>query len=319
MPQNVLIVDALSLFTRAFCVFPSMNGDGEQFGGCIGFLKILRKIVNESRPDAIYIAWEGGGSQRRRALYPLYKQNRKPEKLNRFYEDDIPETGENRQMQIIKLLEFLKCMPVCQLYVANCEADDVIAHLCCGPLRDIKKTIASSDKDFYQLLNEKTQIYNLHKKTYVTHADVYESFKITSQNFAVAKALCGDISDNIPGIKGMGFKTVIKRFPFLGTDNDVSLQDVFDYCHSHVDETPIYKRIIEAEDDVRRNWKLMYLNGGMLSASQVSVVDNIINTFAPKIDKMRFIKNLVKEGVGDFDAHNYLESFMIIDGLHFKV
>lgn len=319
MASNVLIVDALSVFTRAFVVFPAMTGDGQQFGGAIGTLKILRKIVNEIQPDAIYMCWEGGGSQRRRSLYPAYKQNRKPEKLNRFYEDDIPETNENRQFQIVKLLELLKCMPVCQLYVSDCEADDVIAHLCCGPLKNVKKTIASSDKDFYQLLNDKTQVYNLHKKTYVTHETVYEDFKITSKNFAVAKALCGDISDNIPGVKGMGFKTAVKRFPFLGTDNEVLLQDVFDYCNSHVNETPIYKKILENIDDIKRNWKLMYLDGGMLSANQVSKIDNAINTFAPKIDKMRFIKQLVSEGIGDFDVHNFLHSFTCVDGLQFKV
>jgi 5'-3' exonuclease len=328
--MSALIVDAFNLYTRQFLANPAMNIHGEQIGGCIGFLHTVKRLSDELKPKKIYVVWEGGGSSRRRALFPDYKAQRKPEKLNRFYEDDIPETEENRQQQIIKLLEFLKASPICQLYVANCEADDVIAHLVTGPLKGQDITIASSDRDFYQLLRNRIEnedgttksgqvkIYNFHKKLFITEDDVFKEFQVTPENFAIAKALSGDKSDNIPGVKGIGFKTVAKRFPFLGSKKDLILQDIFDYCHTHADETPAYQRILEEADKVKLNWKLVFLNGNMMSASQTAQIDHIIETYIPSIDKIRFIRALNKEGINSFDAHNYFLAFHCIEGLTFK-
>jgi 5'-3' exonuclease len=286
-------------------------------GGCIGFLKTLRKLVNEQQPRAIYIAWEGGGSTRRRNIFKEYKLNRKPEKLNRFYGEDIPESDENKKHQIVALLAMLKCIPVCQIYVQDCEGDDVVAYLCRGPMKDVPKIVASSDKDLYQLLDDKTKIYSLHKKTYITPADVLVEFRVNVKNFAIAKSLCGDPSDNIPGIKGLGFKTVAQKFPFLGTEQDILLQDVFDYAAAHSEDSVIYKRIVEQWDVVRRNWKLVFLDGGMLSSSQADVVDHVINTFVPKVNKMGLIKQLVKEGIGDFDVADFYHVFNCIEGIQY--
>lgn len=295
-----------------------MSAHGYQMGGSIGFLKTLRRIVIEQQPSAIYIAWEGGGSAKRRKLFAEYKMNRKPEKLNRFYEDDIPDSDQNKQHQIVALLAMLKCVPACQIYVSDCEGDDVIAYLCRGPMRDITKVIASSDKDLYQLLDANTKIYSLHKKTYVTEPDVLVEFRVRAQNFALAKALCGDPGDNVPGIKGLGFKTVAKMYPFLGTEQEILLQDVIDYAASHKDESIVHKRVVEQQDDIRRNWKLVFLDGGMLSATQMSSVDHVTGTFSPCIDKMGLIKQMVKEGIGDFDVEGFFYAFNCVEGLEYK-
>src|SRR3990167_895989 len=313
--KPILIVDAMNLFVRSYCAYPTMSSKGYQMGGCIGFLKTLRRIVNEQAPSAVYIAWEGGGSNKRRALYADYKMNRRPEKLNRFYEDDIPDSDDNKKHQIIALLSMLKCAPVCQIYVSDCEGDDVIAYLCRNTFRNVDKIIVSSDKDMFQLLDDKTKVYSLHKKKYVTPEDVTNEFRVKPHNFALAKALCGDGSDNIPGVKGVGFKTVSRVLPFLGSDQELLLQEVFDYCHTHANESVIYRRIIENEDDVKRNWKLVFLDGGMLSQNQASKVDHTISTFRPSIDRMRMIKTLVKEGINDFDVEYFFYAFIGIDGL----
>ena len=317
-PRPVLIVDAMNLFVRSYSAYPTMSSHGYQMGGSIGFLKTLRRIVMEQQPSAIYIAWEGGGSQRRRSLYSEYKMNRKPEKLNRFYEDDIPDSDENKQHQIIALLAMLKCVPACQIYVSDCEGDDVIAYLCRGPMRGVPKVIASSDKDLYQLLNTETQIYSLHKKTYVTEPDVLIEFRVRAHNFALAKALCGDPTDNVPGIKGLGFKTVAKMYPFLGTEEEILLQDVIDYAAAHRDESIVHRRVVDQQDDLRRNWRLVYLDGSMLSATQASSIDHLVGTFQPRIDRMALVKQLVKEGIGDFDVEGFFYAFNCIDGLEYK-
>lgn len=320
MPEQrpVLIVDLMNLFVRSWSAYPSMSAHGYQMGGCVGTLKTLRRIVNEFQPSAIYVAWEGGGSTRRRALYPDYKMKSRPEKLNRFYEDDIPETDENRKHQLIALLGMAKCIPACHVYVSDCEGDDIVAYLCCGPLRGKQKIIVSSDKDMYQLMDDATRVYSLHKKVCLNAGDVLAEFRVTSQNFAIAKALCGDPSDNIPGVKGVGFKTVAKMYPLLGTDQTVLLQDIISFSHTHVDESKVYRRVVDAEADVRRNWKLVFLDGSMLSYSQSSKVDQVLGTFQPCVDKMGLIRLLVKEGINDFDVEGFFYPFHCIDGLTYK-
>lgn len=295
-----------------------MSTHGYQMGGCIGFLKTLRRIVNEFQPSAIYIAWEGGGSSRRRSLYPEYKMKSRPEKLNRFYEDDIPDTDENKKHQLITLLGMAKCIPACQVYVSDCEGDDIVAYLCCGPFRGKQKIIVSSDKDMYQLLDDTTRVYSLHKKICLSASDVLTEFRVTSQNFAIAKALCGDPSDNIPGVKGVGFKTVAKMYPLLGTDQAVLLQDIIDFSHSHVEESKVYLHVTQAEADVKRNWKLVFLDGSMLAHSQTSKVDHVLSTFQPCVDKMGLIRLLVKEGINDFNVEDFFYPFNCIDGLSYK-
>jgi 5'-3' exonuclease len=301
----ILIIDAQNLFLRSWAAYPTMNKNGEPMGGCIGFLKSMQRICREIQPSRVYITWEGGGSQRRRNLYSEYKLGRRPEKLNRFYGDDIPDSEENRKHQLITLLNMLKSTPVCQIYVSDCEGDDVVAHLCRGPFRNKNKIIVSSDKDMYQLLDDKTKIYNLHKKKIVNADDVFEEYRIKTYNFAIAKAICGDPGDNVPGVKGVGFKKVSSKIPILAGEQGLILQEVFDFCQSRIDESIIYRRIMDSVEDVKRNWRLVHLDGSMLSADQVSKVQCVIDTFNPRVDRMGLIRALVKEGIEGFNIESF--------------
>lgn len=286
-----------------------MSTHGYQMGGCIGFLKSLKRIVTEIQPKAVYVCWEGGGSTRRRKLLSEYKLNRAPGKLNRFYEDDIPDSEENRKHQVLALVGMLKCVPVCQLYASDCEGDDLIAYLTCGPLRGTNKIIVSSDKDLYQLLDDNTKLYSLHKKSIITKETVLEEFRVQAKHFALAKALCGDPGDNVPGVKGVGFKTVSRIFPFLGLDDDVLLQDVLDYAHTHEDESRLYERIVKCQEDVKRNWRLVYLDGSMVPAHQQQLNSERVKNFVPQQDRVKMIKLLAKEGINDFDSADFFYAF----------
>lgn len=315
--RPILIVDGMNAFIRAFCAYPSMNVHGEQMGGVVGFMKILSRLVHEIQPIGVYIAWEAGGSKKRRKLFKEYKMNRKPaDILNRYYEDDIPESDDNRMKQNILLIKLLRYAPACQIYVKDCEGDDVIAYLCRYTFPDRQKVIVSSDKDLYQLLDDRTKLYNLHKKTYNTKESVLSEFRVLSTNFGITKCLVGDKSDNIPGVEGLGFKTVPKLFPFLGTDN-VLLSDVFDYCHTHIDEGRFFKKILEERKLVERNWDIINLSGGMLSSVQMSKVDTTVSTFKPKVDKVSFTKMLIDEGLSDFDVQFFFSPFNSVEGIKF--
>jgi DNA polymerase-1 len=309
----ILIVDGQNLFIRSWAAYPQMSSHGYQMGGCIGFLKTLKRIVTEIQPSQVCIAWEGGGSQRRRSIYPEYKLGRRPEKLNRFYGDDIPDSDENRKHQMIALLQMLKHTPICQVYASDCEGDDIVAFLCRGPFKSDNKIIVSSDKDMYQLLDESTKIYSLHKKRILSETDIFEEFRIKTKNFALAKAICGDPGDNIPGVKGLGFRTVAKKLPFLGGEEEILLQDLFSYCGSRSPESSAYRKIIEERSNIERNWRLVHLDGGMLSHAQISKVQNALDTFVPKVNRIGLIKALVKEGIPDFDVEEFFYAFNCVE------
>lgn len=289
-----------------------MSSHGYQVGGIVGFLKTLHKVINDTHPKAIYVAWESGGSSRRRSLFSEYKANRKPEKLNRFYEDDIPDTEENKSQQIRTLAKLLKLLPVCQVYVPNCEGDDVIAFLAKRKFAAAKKLIVSSDKDFYQLLDDSIEIYNLHKKIIIKKEDVLKEYKITPQNFALAKAFCGDVSDNIPGIAGVGFKTLVKRIPLFGSERDILIDEVIDYCTVNQKKSGVYSRVLESIDLIKRNWQLVYLDSTMISASQISKIEFIVDNYKPSANKVEFMKLLIEEGITTFDVESLFYAFLLV-------
>ena len=311
--RKVLIFDALNVFIRAYAAYPQMNVNGEQMGGLIGTLKTIRRLVAEVQPSRAYVCWETGGSTKRRALFSDYKKHRKPGRLNRFYDDDIPESDENRKFQQACLVNALKHVPVCQVYVPDCEGDDVVAYLCKGPFNDREKVIVSSDHDMWQLIDDKTIVYNLHKKVYLTADNVYELHKISSRNFAVAKALAGDNSDNIPGVKGVGLKSAAKYFPMLGTDSDVLLEDVFNYAASHRGHLKVYDNVLEAKDDVIRNYRLVYLSNTTLSSEQARRVNAFVERDVPKTNKLGLMRDLIKNGINDFDIDGFFYAFNCID------
>lgn len=302
LTQAVLIVDAYNVFMRSYCAYPAMSPQGEHIGGLVGFVKTLRRMVDEMQPARVFVVWEGGGSSRRRTLYGAYKANRKPGKLNRFYEDDIPDTDENKLEQVARLVKLLKGFPVCQLYVSDVEADDVIALLAKRLYLDKNKVILSTDKDMYQLLDEKTHVYDLNKKAYVTPETVRATYMIPPRNFALAKTLCGDGSDNIPGVRGCGFKTVAKRFPFLIEDRDVLLQEIVDFASTRVDEAAVYRNVAAASEQLRTNWRLVYLDGSMLSPVAITRLENVISSFSPTVDKLALMKACL-----EFGASNHLD------------
>ena len=93
--KRLLIIDALNMYFRAYIVDPSLSTNGQPIGGVKGFLKILQKLVRDTKPDEIAICWDGeGGSQKRKTKNKGYKEGRKPIRLNR----DIRNLSENEEI-----------------------------------------------------------------------------------------------------------------------------------------------------------------------------------------------------------------------------
>ena len=294
---STLLVDGLNLFMRSFAAFPAMTSNGQQAGGIVGFISSLEKIMRETLPTQVIVVWESGGSSRKRAIFPDYKQNRRPAKLNRFYEDDIPDTVENRNWQLVTLTQILKLLPMCQVYVPDCEADDVIGYISRYRVGANRLTIASSDRDFYQLLSDRVQIFSIGSKRVVTDQTLLSDMSISAQNFCLAKCVVGDDSDNIPGVKGVGFKTLAKRLPkFAGTD-DYSIDDLVSDCRSAGSKVKSLAEAASSEDLIRRNWRLCYLDVANIAGTQIEKVNGILDAYEPVRNKLGAKRILVAEGL----------------------
>jgi 5'-3' exonuclease len=307
--EPVLLVDGLNLYTRHFVANPSMSDLGNHVGGAVGFLRAIQYLCDIIKPKKIYVVWEGGGSPRRRAIYPGYKNSRKPPKLNRFYDGDIPDTVENRNYQLTLLIELLKYVPVCQMYISDCEADDVIGYMTRRKLINDDVIIVSSDKDYYQLISERVKQWSPGQKKFVDEDKVFDKFGVRPRNFCTVRCFVGDASDSISGVRGAGFKTIVKRFPCVAEDRDVEVQEIISLSENMLEQKiKLYKNICDSKDIVRRNWKLMYLDTQNLSATQIQKINNMANTFVPSRDKIGMLRALIREGIKTFDADRFFLS-----------
>jgi DNA polymerase-1 len=313
MQHPIIIIDSLNFFTRHFVVNPTMSRQGQQIGGFVGFLKGLKLLTEKLKPKRVIVVWEGGGSARRRAIFPDYKHGSRPQKLNRYYDGDIPDTYENRDFQIKMTIEALKHVPVQQIYVSDCEADDVIGYMCRHLFPEDPLIVVSSDKDLYQLIDDRVTQWSPGQKKFITPQEVHEKFGVWPVNMCVARSFVGDPSDSIPGVEGAGFKTMTKRFPLLSEKSSLMIQDVLDEA-SRLSETKagakvqVLKNILEAQDIVRRNWKLMHLDIANLSGDQIKKINDSVSSYSPKKNKMELMRLFVRQGIQDFDVDSFFMS-----------
>lgn len=308
LPEKpILVIDGLNSFMRHYCANPTMSENGEPAGGFIGFLKSLGPLCDQFNPSQAVVVWESGGNQKRRAISGgSYKDGRRPPKLNRYYEEDIPNTVENHNRQIALVIEALKHLPVRQIYVRDLEADDVIGYICNYMFKDSKIVVVSSDRDLYQLIDGRVSQWSLNQKKLIDTAAVIEKFGVSPQNFCVARCFTGDASDSIEGVKGAGFRTLAKRFPQLASEEFFSVSSLVESAKeiSKSSGANIYKSIIDGEEDARKNWKLMFLDVSRLNGDQIKRIDYQLGTPLPSPDKISLLRLLVREGLKSVDINS---------------
>ena len=316
MDRPEIYIDGLNVFMRHFAANPSKSLNGNLCGGIVGMLKNIQRLTEKFKPTKIIVVWEGGGSARRRAIDPQYKMGRRPVKLNRSEFNDVPDTVENRDTQLKLLIEILYKTPVTQIYVNDCEADDVIAYLCKTKHDKKQKIIVTSDKDYYQLVNSKTLIWSPNKKQLIDEQYIIDKWNIHPNNFCTARCFAGDVSDGLKGIKGAGFKSMSKRFPELSQINEVSVRDIINMAEQKVQngsKLKLYNNIIDDKINIDKNWKLMYLDSSMISSNQVKSIQYQYENKENKINKFEILKILNREGLNMFDIHEFfitIKSFL---------
>lgn len=302
--RPIMMLDGLNVFMAHYAANPSVSLNGNNVGGIVGLVRALQSLVNVFQPKRVIVVWESGGSPSRVALYSMYKSDRKRVRLNRHYGDRTPDDDRSKLEQLRLLVNVLKQLPVCQLYVKDCEADDAIGHMCRSVYPQDRKIIVSSDRDFYQLIDDLTCVYRPIKRVLIDQRALLDEMGVPAHNVVLCRAICGDRSDSIPGIKGIGIRTLIKRFPTVVTDDVVSVDDIMRLCDEHCDcnVTSVYSNIAMSRDVIVRNMKLMLLDSSMITQQHIEQIVSTTRDFIPHFNNHGLITLLTMEGIQGIDV-----------------
>ena len=303
--KRVLIVDALNAYLRAYIVDPSISSNGQPIGGLKGFIKILQKLVREIKPDQIFIAWDGpDGSRKRKTMDKNYKAGRKPLRLNRaFHNLTEDEELKNKIWQQTRIIEYLNQMPIVQAMIPQVEADDIISYVTSLPYYEgWQKIIVSNDRDFMQICDDETILWRPTKNEFLNTKRIVEQTGVHPTNMALARAIIGDASDNLPGVRGVGFKTVGKKLGFLGEDKTYTIDEVIEHCEN-VEETRLkfYDSIVENKGLIEHNYKMMQLYAPQMSVQSKMKVKESVEKFESNFNKTAIIKLMRDDGFGELN------------------
>jgi DNA polymerase I len=196
--RRLLIVDGHAYAYRAFYAIRQLSSPtGQATNAIYGFIKMLAKMLATLKPSHLIIVWDGGLAEERMALLPEYKVQRA----------EMPTSLEEQLGQIVDYLKAASISSYCQTGV---EADDFIATLTRqAEAEGVRVVIASSDKDFMQLVSANVALFNPNDKTETLWGESQVRAKtcVGPSQIVDWLSLIGDSVDNIPGVPGVGPKT----------------------------------------------------------------------------------------------------------------
>jgi len=299
--DKVLILDGLNLFFRNFAMMNMVNPDGVHIGGLGGFFRSLGAMIRQTNPTSVYVVFDGAGStSNRKNLLSEYKGTRNLQRITNWDAfDNIEEEHDSKIDQIVRIIQYLKLLPVKTTILDKVEADDIIAVLAEKLVKKHDSTcfIVSSDKDFLQLVTDKIIVYRPMEKEYYTPKVVEEKFGLLPHNFILHKTLLGDNSDNIKGIKGLGAKGIFKKFPELKTQ-ELTLQDIFDISARKFKDHIVYSRIIQEQSRIETNYKVMDLSTPLIDERGKEHINKLIDEDFPDLNSEMFISLYNEDKLG---------------------
>lgn len=313
--SRILLCDGTNTFLRGFAVNPTLNPEGEHIGGIVAFLNSLGAAIRRFEPTRCMVVFDGkGGSKRRKSIYSGYKSGRSTKDgerktYNRAYEFNQENAGEDMQREIGRLALYLATLPVTMLMVDYVEADDVIAYIASElyDADDNHAVIMSTDKDFLQLVSERVTLYRPTKKKEYTPEEVESEYGVWPEHFVAYRAVLGDSSDSIPGVDYVGDKRFRDKIgPLLERGEEVSPEDIVEFARSNEDASATYGRIAESYDTLDRNFRLMDLRRGDISATKKKEIRDACRADSSKIDRLRFRELFMEDklwaGISNFQS-----------------
>ena len=295
--EKLVLIDGNSILNRAFYGIMGSKmlttKDGKYTNAVYGFLAILFKVLEDTKPDYIAVAFDLKAPTARHKMYEGYKANRKgmPEELA-------------EQMPIVK--EILEDMNITIIEKETYEADDILGTLSKKAERKgIDVVIVSGDRDTFQLASNRVTIRIPHTKVGKTEVDYFdekaiiEKYGIKPKQLIEVKGLMGDTSDNIPGVSGIGEKTALELVKnYKSIDN-------------------LYKTIEEGKDNLKPKTKEKLVNDKEMA--YLSKALGTINREVPLENKIEDLKvkewnkEKVAEKFKELNFNRFMERFNLKD------
>jgi DNA polymerase I len=247
MSEPLLVLfDGNGLIHRAFHALPpfTVRKTGETVGAVYGFTSILLKAINDLKPTNYAVAFDRKAPTFRHLMYADYKATR-------------PETPAELAGQFGRVRELVQAFDIPIFEKDGFEADDILGTLSKqAATQGINTVIVTGDADMMQLVTDKTKVLYPRPRGSFGDADLYDAaavlakYEIGPEHIADYKALKGDPSDNIPGVKGIGEKTAVKLIQQFG-----SIEQIY----AHLDEVtpPKLQALLRENAEVARQSKIL--------------------------------------------------------------
>jgi 5'-3' exonuclease len=319
--DRVLLIDGLNLFFRNFAMMNFVNEQGVHIGGLGGFIRSLNSLINQIKPTSVYVVFDGTGSSvNRKNLLPEYKSGRNLARITNWDSfDSLEDEHDSKIDQIVRLIHYLKCLPVKTLSLDKVEADDVIAYLSniLPNKHNSQVFIVSNDKDFVQLVDEKVILFRPGDKEYYTKKMVKEKFGILVENFILYKTLLGDQSDKVAGVKGLGEKGLLKKFPELA-ERVLTFQDIMEISAQKHKDHVVYSRIVFEMERLENNYRIMDLGNPLMDDLEKEYIEDVVEESTPTLNTQAFLLLYNEDGIGHMiknpeftinDTYKVLNSF----------
>ena len=328
--RRVLLVDFYNLFIRCFNVVPITNENGDHFGGTFGFLRGLKSAIDLFTPTDVIIVSDGPNAALRRKMSNKdYKANRSKEwkrgVVKAFDFLNEREQSDSFNYQVKRIHDYLSVLPVRSIGVPYVEADDIIAEIC--NTTDYDCIIYSTDADYKQLVSDRVVCYNPMAKQLTSVSTFREKFGFIPENFIHYKTIIGDKSDGLDGVKGIGPKTFLKLFPeakeeiFESTD-DLIKRSLYIVASKGKGFSSAIKAkhqlLIDNEDVIRENWKLMQLKDADISLQTKDLVRELLQRPPHKFNRTKlrlmFLEDKLQAQVKSFDGWSMTFSRLMTKG-----
>ena len=245
-----ILVDGSSYLFRAFHALPPLeNSKGQPTGAIYGVINMLKKLVDEYKPEYMAVVFDAKGKTFRSDLYKEYKAHRPP------MPDDL-------RTQIEPIHQLVDALGYPRIVVPKVEADDVIGTLAQQAEADGHDVLISTgDKDLAQLVTDKISLINTMTNHISTPESVMEKFGVSTHQIIDYLALIGDTADNIPGINKVGPKTAVKWLAqYDSVENIISHADEFkgkvgEYLREGLEQLPLSYQLATIVCDVKLDKK----------------------------------------------------------------
>ena len=245
-PRHVFLVDGSGFIFRAFHALPPMTrADGTPINAVYGFTNMLNKLLTETDADHIAVIFDAARKTFRQDLYADYKAHR-------------PEAPEELVPQFPLIREATRAFNVACIEQEGFEADDLIAtYARLAVERGARVTVVSSDKDLMQLIGDGVAMLDPIKNKAITPEAVFEKFGVGPDRVADLLALCGDASDNVPGVPGIGVKTAAQLITeygslegLLGRLDEIRQPKRRETLVQNIDKARLSRQLVELVRDV---------------------------------------------------------------------